>query len=105
MFRNVLKIEPSSFVTEIVTSDYRTADVFRKHDIDFCCGGRWPLEMICQNKKLDTDSIVKELRNVVIQTSSHAALEFDSWDVDFLADYILNVHHRYANKALPEISE
>ena len=105
MFRNILKIEPSSFVTDIVTSDYRTADVFRKYDIDFCCGGRWPLETICQNKNLDTDSVVKELQNVVIQTSSNAALEFDSWDVDFLADYILNVHHRYVNKALPEINE
>jgi regulator of cell morphogenesis and NO signaling len=105
MFRNILKIEPSSFITDIVKYDYRTADVFRKYDIDFCCGGKWPLEMICQNKNLDTDNIVKELQHVVIQTASNAALEFDSWDVDFLADYILNVHHRYINRALPEINE
>lgn len=105
MFRNILKIEPSSFITDIVKYDYRTADVFRKYDIDFCCGGKWPLESICQNKNLDTDSIVKELQNIVMQTASNAALDFDSWDVDFLADYILNVHHRYANRALPEIKE
>ena len=105
MFRNILKIEPSSFITDIVKYDYRTADVFRKYDIDFCCGGKWPLESICQNKNLDTDSIVKELQNIVMQTASNAALDFDSWDVDFLADYILNVHHRYVNRALPEIKE
>ena len=105
MFRNVLKIEPSSFITDIVKYDYRTADIFRKYDIDFCCGGKWPLEMICQNKNLETDDVVKELQNVVIQTASNAALDFDSWDVDFLADYILNVHHRYVSKALPEINE
>lgn len=105
MFRNILKIEPSSFVTDIVTSDYRTADVFRKYDIDFCCGGKWPLETICQNKDLDTKNIVKELQNVVTQTASNAAIDFDTWDIDFLSDYILNVHHRYLNKALPEIKE
>jgi len=105
MFTNILKIEPSSFITDIVTHDYRTADVFRKYDIDFCCGGKWPLETICQNKDLDTDSIVKELQSVVMQTASNAAIDFDSWDVDFLSDYILNVHHRYLNKALPEIKE
>ena len=105
MFRNVFKIEPSSFVTDIVTQDYRTADVFRKYDIDFCCGGKWPLETICRNKNLATDDVIKELRWVVLQTSSNAAIDFDSWDIDFLADYILNVHHRYMDKALPEIKE
>ena len=103
MFRNVLKIGPSSFITDIVTHDYRTADVFRKYDIDFCCGGKWPLETICQNKNLDTSSVLKELQNVLLQTSSNAAIDFDHWDIDFLSDYILNVHHRYLHKALPEL--
>ena len=32
MYQNIYKIEPSSFVTDIVVHDYRTADVFRKYD-------------------------------------------------------------------------
>ena len=105
MFRNIYKIEPSSFITDIVIHDYRTADVFRKYEIDFCCGGKWPLETICENKNLDTPSIVRELQRVVMQNASNAAIDFDSWDIVFLADYIYNVHHRYLNKALPEIKE
>lgn len=105
MFRNILKIGPSSFVTDIVIHDYRTADIFRKYNIDFCCGGKWPLEIVCQNKNLDTDDVIKELQSVVIQPPSNAAIDFDDWDVDFLADYILNVHHRYLHRALPEINE
>lgn len=105
MFRNIYKIEPSSYITDIVKHDYRTADIFRKYDIDFCCGGKWPLDAICENKNLDTNKIMNELQNVVMQTASNAAIDFDSWDVVFLADYIFNVHHRYLNKALPEIKE
>ena len=105
MFRNVYKIEPSSFVTDIVTHDYRTADVFRKYDIDFCCGGKWPLDIACENKSLNTENVIEELRKIVRQSSSNAALDFDAWDIDFLADYILNVHHRYLKKALPEAKE
>jgi regulator of cell morphogenesis and NO signaling len=105
MFKDAYKINSSAFVTDIVTHDYRTADIFRKYNIDFCCGGKWPLDTICQNMNIDTDNLVKELQNVVMQTAANAALDFDSWDVDFLADYILNVHHRYLNKALPEIKE
>ena len=105
MFRNIYKIEPTSFVTDIVTHDYRTAAVFRKYDIDFCCGGKWPLEVICENKNLKTAEVITDLKKVIKQYSSNAAIDFDHWEIDFLADYILHVHHRYLEKALPEIKE
>lgn len=105
MFRNIYKIEPSSFVTDIVSKDYRTADVFRKYDIDFCCGGKWPLDLVCRNKTLDTEKVIGDLEKVIFQSSSNAALDFDGWEIDFLVDYILNVHHSYLKKALPEIKD
>jgi regulator of cell morphogenesis and NO signaling len=105
MFLQTFKIEPGTFVTDIVTHDYRTADVFRKYDIEYCCGGKWPLDVVCKNKGLETEKVIKELRKVARQTPSNAAVDFDEWEVDFLADYILNIHHRYLYKALPEIKE
>jgi regulator of cell morphogenesis and NO signaling len=105
MFRNVYKIEPSTFVTDIVTNDYRTAEVFRKYDIDFCCGGKWSLDTACQNKNLNTEDVIDELRKIVRQSASNAALDFDCWSIDFLVDYIFNVHHSYLKKALLEIKE
>lgn len=105
MFRNIYEIEPSSFVTDIVTHDYRTAEIFRKYDIDFCCGGKWPLDTVCQNKNLITETIVEELQKIVRQSASNAAIDFDSWNIDFLTDYILNVHHSYLKKALLETKE
>jgi len=105
MFRNVYKIEPFSFVTDIINHDYRTADVFRKHNIDFCCGGKWPLDIVCQNKNLNTEDIIEELSKIITQTASNAFLDFDNWDIDFLTDYIFNIHHRYLKKTLPEIKE
>ncbi|HEX6848083.1 MAG TPA: iron-sulfur cluster repair di-iron protein [Chitinophagaceae bacterium] len=105
MFRSHYNINPSSFVTDIVTHDYRTADVFRKYEIDYCCGGKWPLDTICQNKNINTLDVIEELRKITNQSSSNAAIDFDGWELDFLVDYILNVHHRYLRKALPEIQE
>ena len=64
---NIYNIQPSSFVTDIVTHDYRTADVFRKYDIDFCCGGKWPLDTVCQNKNLKTEDVIDELEKIVTQ--------------------------------------
>jgi len=95
--------DPSLYVTDIVTRDYRTADIFRKYDIDFCCGGKWPLEMICKNKGLDTEEVLGELKKITSQLPSRSVLEFDKWELDFLADYIVNIHHLYLKRALPEV--
>jgi len=95
-------IEENSLVSDIVARDYRTADVFRKYDIDFCCGGKWALEMACKNKGLDTEAIVKELQQTVRNISISPVLPFNEWPLDFLADYIVYVHHAYLRRAFPE---
>ena len=99
---SVKSIDLNSSVSEIVREDYRTADVFRKYDIDFCCGGKWPLRMVCETKNLDYEVIKQELEDSVRTITIHNTLRFDEWDVDFLTDYIVNVHHQYLRKALPE---
>jgi regulator of cell morphogenesis and NO signaling len=63
MYSNIYKIEPSSFVTDIVTHDFRTADIFRKYDIDFCCGGKWPLISLVKIK-LKTEEVIRELQKL-----------------------------------------
>ena len=99
------KIDSSTFVTDIVTHDYRAADVFLKYDIDFCCGGKWPLDIVCESKGLETESIINELNLKLRHSSDGIVMEFDEWDLNFLADYILNIHHRYLHKALPETNQ
>ena len=99
------RIDQNLFVSDIVSNDYRTADVFRKYGIDFCCGGKWPLQMICETKNLDVGLIKKELEDAVRTIHLSNKLNFDEWDIDFLTDYIINVHHQYLRKALPEAKD
>lgn len=105
MFLKPLRIEPTSFVTDIVTADYRTAEVFRKYDIEYCCGGRWPLEMVCQAKGLNINDLTRELEQSIRSVQVPNSLPFNDWHIDFLADYIVNVHHHYLRTQLPEIRE
>ena len=98
------KIDPLSFVSDIVNNDYRTAEVFRKYGIEYCCAGRWPLQMICESKSLDYTQIVKELEKAMQTICIPNSLEFEKWDIDFLIDYIINIHHAYLKKHLPEAS-
>ncbi|TMI66010.1 MAG: iron-sulfur cluster repair di-iron protein [Bacteroidetes bacterium] len=103
MFLNSNKISEHSFVSEIVKQDYRTAEVFRRHDIEYCCGAKWSLDNICMMKGIDVNVLKDELEKATrnIQVSNN--LNFDEWPVDFLADYIVNVHHSYMKHSMPEI--
>jgi regulator of cell morphogenesis and NO signaling len=103
MFLKPLLITKNSLVSDIVRQDYRTASIFRKYDIEFCCGGKWPLGAVCEMKGLDFDGIRKELDHSVRSLQLSNSLQFDKWNIDFLTDYIINVHHVYLRQSLPEI--
>jgi regulator of cell morphogenesis and NO signaling len=84
-------------VAEIVTENIKTADVFKKNGIDFCCGGNVKVQEICEKKGVDFNVIKEELLNINKDASN--GHDFNSWDLDFLADYIVNTHHKYVAEA------
>ncbi|MGH2553405.1 MAG: DUF542 domain-containing protein, partial [Chitinophagaceae bacterium] len=89
--------------TDIVSNDYRTAEVFRKYDIEYCCGGKWPLKMVCETKNINLKTLTQELDAATRTIHVPNSLPFNEWDIDFLADYIEHVHHHYLKNQLPEI--
>ncbi|MHA4842827.1 DUF542 domain-containing protein [Flavitalea antarctica] len=103
MVPDTLGIDNESFVTDIVTQDYRTSRVFRKYNIDYCCGGRLSLKTVCEIRGLNVDSLKNELGLIRRTIPVSSSTEFDKWNVDFLADYITNVHHSYLQNGLPDI--
>lgn len=84
-------------VAEVVTENIKTADIFKKNGIDFCCGGHVSVKEICTKKGVDYNAIKEELANIDNPPSN--AHDFNSWDLDFLADYIINTHHKYVVEA------
>lgn len=93
-------------VAEIVTENIKTADVFKKNGIDFCCGGHVSVQEICAKKGVDYSKIKEEILNVGKTPST--GHDFNSWDIDFLADYIVNTHHKFvteANQLIVEYSD
>lgn len=93
-------------VAEIVTENIRTADIFKKNGIDFCCGGHVNVKDVCAKKGIEFSKIKEDILNM--DKTTIASHDFNSWDLDFLADYIINTHHRYvteANQLIVQYSE
>ena len=91
-------------IGEIVADDYRTARVFDQHGIDFCCGGKVSLAATCKEKKIDFAEIADELEAVKKEPPERAQ-NYASWELPFLADYIINVHHFYLKENTSQVSE
>ena len=87
---------------EIATKDLRKTEIFKKYGLDFCCGGKKTVQEACAEKGIDVTRVEEELRqadkNPVVRP-----LPYNDWTLDFLADYIVNTHHLYVRKSLPEI--
>lgn len=94
--------ESNETVGQIAAKDLRKAEVFKKYGIDFCCGGKKTVREICQEKGIDATKVEQELQQSA-QTVTQGNMNFDEWNLDFLADYIVNTHHQYVRKYLPEI--
>ncbi len=90
-------------IGEIVADDYRTAAVFEKHGIDFCCGGQIALSAICREKGLDSAAITGEIEEVKI-TPVDRSQNYMTWTLSFLANYIVNTHHTYLKENIGQIA-
>lgn len=98
-----MKTYKQTKIGDIVTKDFRAAEVFKKAGIDFCCGGSQSLEDACRDKKLDVAEIESELSKLE-NSEPGSSYKFNEWKLDFLCDYIVNTHHQTVMKLLPELT-
>ena len=90
---------------QIAAKDIRKAEVFKKYGLDFCCGGKKTVKQACEEKGLDVTKVEQELQQADKNHVSCRPLPYTDWNADFLADYIVNTHHAYVKKMLPEMRE
>lgn len=90
-------------IGEIVAQDYRTAEVFEKHGIDFCCGGNVTLAEIASSKGVELDQITREIAEATSAPVSRSE-NYSSWSPSFLTDYIINNHHSYLKENTGQIA-
>ena len=88
---------------QIAAKDLRKAQVFKKYGLDFCCGGKKTIKEACAEKGIDVTKVEHELQQADKFAASSRPLPYNDWELDFLADYIVNTHHSYVKKNLPDL--
>lgn len=90
----------------IVAQDYRTAAIFTKYNIDFCCNGNRSVETACIQQKADPEKVVSEIREVLTSPaqSDNISDSIKAWPLDLIVDYIEKKHHRYVTEQIPVLT-
>ncbi len=91
-------------VSEIAAGSLAAVRVFEAYGIDFCCGGKRPLEEVCREKGLRTDKVLERLEKA---TAERVEDETD-WNRASLRDLIRHIvgkHHEYLKLELPRLAQ
>ncbi len=89
-------------LAQIVNDNYRSAFVFEKYNLDFCCRGKRTLEQACLESNLPVGLIEKEIETTT--QSIITSFPLQDLSVTQLADYIVEKHHAYIKHESPVIN-
>ena len=107
MFKNEVESEIKDLenltLSQVVSKNYKTASVFEKYNLDFCCKGKRNIADACKEAGISKEDVMNDLNNVFTE---NAVRDFapDELKLNFLVDHILNTHHTYIRNMLPVIN-
>ena len=67
-----LRKETQKQIGQYVAEDYRTAGVFSKYGIDFCCKGHRTIEEVCTKNNIDSNELLNELDKVLTANTNQS---------------------------------
>lgn len=102
-----MPLEPQTRVADLAARHPSTIRVFQRHGIDFCCGGKRPLEQAAREEGLDWDALAAELEAATVESSSASATERDWSDAPLteLVDHIVDHYHGKLREELPRLDQ
>jgi regulator of cell morphogenesis and NO signaling len=90
-------------IANIVSNNINTVSIFRKFKIDFCFQGNMLLSKACEDNNVNFKQIYKELN--AVNDNIYYLKDYNSWKLDFLIDFLINIHHEYEEENILFLKE
>jgi regulator of cell morphogenesis and NO signaling len=88
-------------IGEIVAQDFRTAAVFHRFGIDFCCGGKRSVMDACRTAAVEMRTVLDSLK--ALGPGTNAPDDVAHWSLNRLVAHIVDTHHAYIRSSAPTI--
>ncbi|MEX0655832.1 MAG: iron-sulfur cluster repair di-iron protein [Phycisphaeraceae bacterium] len=97
-------IDINTTVGQLVADRPSRSRLFEHLGIDYCCGGKQPLAVMCQKHGLDADTVVKLLAATELEADKLDTRDWTQASLAELAGHIEQTHHAYLRRELPRLS-
>lgn len=91
----------SSTISEIVNQLPGAIPVFEQFHIDYCCNAKLSFAEACKHAAASEEQVLAALQCPA--PAATGSIRAQDWSLDLLTNYIIQNHHQYVKKALPEI--
>ena len=98
----LVAVDAARTVGSLVTEKPSRSRVFERYGIDYCCGGKIPLEQACRAKGKDLQQVLDELQQAD-GSDAEAGRDWAAASMTELANHIEQTHHAYLREELPRL--
>lgn len=90
------KINYDTSLGEFAVKYPRTKDLFRKFDLDYCCGGHKNMAIAVKEKEIDWDEFKNMLKKIIEETpKEEKIIDWENESLTNIIDYIEKKHHDF----------
>ena len=97
-----MSFSPETLVGELAATQPGSIRVFQRYGIDFCCGGKRPLQEVCAERVLPYDTLAAELA-AAAAPSAPVRLRWDARPLSELTAHIVESFHDPLSVELPRL--
>jgi regulator of cell morphogenesis and NO signaling len=97
-----MPLTADALVADIASTQPATIAVFQRHHIDFCCGGKIPLQEACQHAGVNTAVVMEELQAALSPVADTTDLPVA--DLTTLIGHIQQRYHQPLREELPRLA-
>jgi len=97
------KFKITDQVGSIVTKWPAASRVFEQAGIDYCCGGKIPLDQACRNQGIELQPFLAGLEELAAAAGTEPVVNSTALTLTALADHIEATHHAYLRTELPRL--
>lgn len=98
-----MEITADTLIADIAARHPRSIEIFERHGIDFCCGGRRPLGEACREHGVPVDTLAAEVEAAAARETPEERVLTDA-PLAALLDHIVSRYHAALREDLPRLS-
>jgi regulator of cell morphogenesis and NO signaling len=96
-----MTITESTSVAEIATALPASVRIFQRHGVDFCCGGKKPLGVVCEEQGLSFADLATAIEAAAAEPAP--TQDWTSAPLHSLVDHIVATYHDALREELPRL--